>query len=65
MSCFPGGCDFDECTNYSDVDVYYDDGTSSDRCSKHAMSGDKSVVQVVPQHGSDEVNRPMPSSERR
>lgn len=56
-------CNVDGCNCYSDVDVYFRDGTSTMMCSKHA--GDawllvgEVIDQVVPQHGCDNVNVPI------
>lgn len=54
-------CEVDECNRYSDVDVYFNDGTSEARCSEHAwaISDNEDVIQCVPQHGSDKVNQPI------
>ncbi len=50
-----GKCEIKECRNYSDVDVYFDDGTSESLCSNHAaLNWDSPKVdQVVPQHGGE------------
>jgi hypothetical protein len=62
MGCGGHICERDR-KHYSDVDVYYDDGTSESLCSSHAWEATKSttkkVVQGVPQHGSDNVNQPV------
>ena len=49
-------CQRERCKNYSDVDVYFADGTSESVCAKHSFDrdiGDNRVVQFVPQHGGD------------
>lgn len=60
-------CQYEGCTRWSDVDAYFDDGTSMDLCSGHAGNhwDDKKLIQVIPQHGSDRVNIEMTEDEQR
>lgn len=53
-------CNREDCNCYSDVDVYYKDGSSEALCSNHAWEADN-VEQGIPQHGSDVVNVPIPA----
>ncbi len=52
--------------HYSDVDVYYEDGSYASLCSNHAWEAtkdeSKKVIQGIPQHGSDNVNIPVKES---
>lgn len=50
-----GHCTKDECTRYSDVDVYYKSGPPTAMCAEHAWD-EEGTVQLVPQHGSDNIN---------
>lgn len=51
-----GNCDKPGCTRYSDVDVWYFDGDSASMCAEHAWD-EPNTVQLIPQHGSDNINR--------
>lgn len=48
-------CQWVGCENYSDIDAYFDDGSSESLCSDHAHEERpfKRLVQAVPQHGGD------------
>lgn len=49
-----------DCNNYSDLDVYYVNGSSKEMCSNHAGElafDNPEVMQVVPQHGGP-MNQP-------
>lgn len=46
-------CDYRTCRYWSDVDVYFKDGSSSSLCGNHASEHwtDKEAIQMVLQHG--------------
>lgn len=59
-----GSCDVPDCNRYSDIDVYFFDGTDASMCAEHAWLAEN-VEQGIPQHGSDEVNIEMTEGEMR
>lgn len=54
-------CEVDNCPHYSDFDVYFEDGNVLSLCEQHERvpnhPSNPMITQVVPQHGSDDVNR--------
>ena len=48
-------CDKEGCTRYSDIDLYYEDGSTKEMCADHAWR-EPNVKAGIPQHGSDNVN---------
>lgn len=49
-------CEKEGCNRFSDVDVYYENGSVKSMCAEHAWD-EKNTIQLVPQHGSDNINR--------
>lgn len=53
-------CAMPNCEYYSDFDVYHDNGACVSLCESHLSKASRDhITQVVPQHGSDNVNVPI------